>query len=106
MRCDQFMGVTTEARKYLDSYKVVDRCNKCKRPFPPTLKVIGHFAGMFDNEYDLHEYALSNDWTAREYLQAAPWSSGPCFFLGLKVYDDENRLRRTFEWPEVEIDNC
>jgi hypothetical protein len=93
------MGMTDDAYLYLKEYaQPKEVCNCCKRPFARVLKVIGHYEGVFNTEHDLYEHPLRNGWSAREYMQADPWSSGPCFFIGLRVYDDENRLQRTFEW--------
>jgi hypothetical protein len=53
---------------------------------------------MFDQEYHLYRHALKDGRTADEFLQVAPWSSGPMFFIGLKVSDGVE-----FIWTEEEI---
>jgi hypothetical protein len=56
---------------------------------------------MFGTEYSLIRYYLPDGRTADEFLQADPWSSGPCFFLGLRVSDGQE-----FLWPQEDIDNA
>jgi len=74
-------------------------CPTCSRPFPRDYEVVGHYSGMFDTEYPLHRHVLKDGCTADEFLQAAPWSSGPVHFLGLRVSDGTE-----FLWTEEEID--
>lgn len=107
MRSDQFMGLPIEALEYI--HKNLERgpvCECCKRPFPVELKVIGHFDGMFMDVYNLYEHQLKDGFVAVEFLQAEPWSGGPCFFIGLRVHDADGSLVRTFEHPQDEIENC
>ena len=108
MRCDQMVGRTAAADAFLEAKQIVNvnvcptcghRTDLSKKP-----EVIGRFYGMFDQEYPLHRFQLQDDCYAEEYLQAEPWSSGPMFFIGLRVYDAGNRLIQTFEWTEEEID--
>ncbi len=60
---------------------------------------IGTYDGMFGNEYPLFEYKLKDGRHAVAFLQAAPWSSGPMFFIGLKINDGTE-----FLWDEKEIE--
>jgi len=100
MRMDQFAGLTKDASKFLTDNEVESTiCNHCKRPFPRKLELIGTYIGMFMSEYPLHRHVLKDGKTADEFLQCAPWSSGPIHFLGLRVSDGTE-----FLWPVGEID--
>lgn len=100
IREDQFMGFTDEARAFLEEYEVPqETCEFCLRPFPRKLEEIDHYFGMFDTKYPLFRHVLKDGRTADGFLQAAPWSSGPVLFLGLRVSDGTE-----FLWTEKEMD--
>ncbi len=100
MRSDQFMGLPPDAVGFLEKYETPEKCCKeCKRPFSRELEVIGHFFGIGGTKYPLHRHKLVEGAYADEFLQAQPGSSGPCFFLGLKLFGS------VFEWPQEDIDN-
>jgi hypothetical protein len=106
-RQDQFAGLPYEAEIFLRKNEklpiVCPACN-CIQPFK--LAVIdSYYVGMFGDEYDLHQYQL-NEGYADEFVQAAPWSGGPVFFLGLHVYDKNGVLRQSFLWSEDDINNA
>lgn len=106
MRCDQFMGLTPGAIEFLRENEIPEnKCACCTRPFPRALEVIGHFVGMFDDEYPFFRHKLKDGRIANEYLQAAPLSSGPCFFLGLEVYGVDSPTQK-FEWAQSDIDKA
>jgi len=97
---DQFAGFTQDACKFLADNEVKPIiCDHCKRPFPRKLELIGTYTGMFMDEYPLHRHILKNGEVADEFLQCAPWSSGPVFFLGLRIPDGTE-----FIWGAEEID--
>ena len=100
MRCDQYMGITPEAQELLAQNVQIDVCPCCKRAMPINREVIGHYDGMFGDQYDLHRIPLKEGY-AVEFLQEDPWSSGPMFFIGLTVYNGV--LERTFKWSDDEI---
>lgn len=52
----------------------------------------------------LFRYTLPNKRVFYEYIQADPWSSGPCIFLALK--DAKGKPVRESLWPKETIDNC
>ena len=83
MRTDQHIGLTVAARNFLKSVGINHK------------KVISTYSGMFGDKYPLYRYYLGNGCYADEYLQTDPWSSGPMFFIGLRVSG--------FEWAEAEI---
>jgi len=106
MRCDQHVGLPPEAAAFLEANEIpVQVCRHCNRPMPRTLKVVGHYSGMFDQQYDLYRHPLKDGGHADEFLQATPWSSGPMFFLGLGIFQPGTKLpSRTITWAEEEID--
>jgi hypothetical protein len=60
---------------------------------------VGEYTGF--NDYPLHRHQLKDGRTADEFLQAISWSSGPMFFLGLRVSDGTE-----FAWSEEEIEQA
>jgi hypothetical protein len=109
MRCDQLRGLSSAADMFLDANIIQPRsepCPHCHHSYSAALKVCGTFYGMFDNEYLLYEHQLKSGQVAKEFVQAAPWSSGPCFFIGLQVYNPDGTCAQEFLWAEEEIDNC
>ncbi len=99
MRCDQHMGLPIKAVNFLKENEIAEKCcGMCRRPFPRKLEVIGHCHGMDCAKYPLYRHKLIGGGHADEYLQAQPWSSGPCFFLGLRVGDT------VYEWAQETID--
>ncbi len=102
MRCDQFFGLPPAAIDFLKKHEVSrEVCTHCERPFPRVLKIISYYVGMFGDHYPYYRHQLKDESVADEYVQSEAWSSGPCFFLGLKVSNGQ-----TFEWPQSEIDNA
>ena len=116
-RSDQYFGLNERANKILqrDSmWKVGVRTTVYKdgRPdltedaYEPTTqeRVIGHFSGMFDAEYNLREFTLKDGRVFTEFLQAEPWSSGPMMFTALK--DKDGKVVKDSLWtnndPETE----
>lgn len=99
IREDQFAGLTPAAHAFLQLHQVpAARCTTCERELPRNLEVIDQYHGMFETAYPLHRHVLRNGLTADEFLQAAPQSSGPIHFLGLRVSDGTE-----FVWTEDEI---
>ncbi len=97
MRCDQPMYLHASARLFLSKHQSF--CEHCKQLLPFKTKVIGEYKGYdthYLTEYDLGEYV------AREFLQEMQFSSGPVFFLGLRVFKN-NELILTFTWPNESI---
>jgi hypothetical protein len=97
---DQHAGHCPAAQAFLEQNEVQPKiCLHCKRPLPYKRKQVDTFFGMFDEEYPLWQRELKDGRTADEFLQAAPWSSGPVHFLGLQVSDGT-----VFEWTEEEME--
>lgn len=95
MRCDQFEGLPKDAISFLAKWR--KKCHCCGQ-FLPSTTVCGHYVGMFEMEYPLIEYHLKDGRIAREFEQTSIWSSGPIFFLGLKISNGQ-----IFQWTEGEI---
>lgn len=108
MRMTQVFGLTEEARKFIEEYRLWadTRCPHCNKIIDREMipsKVIGSLAheGMFNDGPEIVEYKLKNGLTAREEHQATVCSSGPCIFTRLIVSDG-----RVFEWSKKEIENA
>ncbi len=90
-RSDSPMGITPEARKFLEDNEIKPKvCSECGRPHPVKVEVIGKYFGF--DEYRLHRYFLINGLYADEFLQSTEWNSGPNFFLGLRISDGSKFL--------------
>ncbi len=98
-REDQHMGITTAAMRFLDKNEIKpEACHACFQFKPMKLEKIGVYSGF--NEYSLFRHQLIGGGYADEFLQAAPWSSGPMFFIGLRLNDG-----REFLWSDKEIEH-
>ncbi len=99
-RSDQHMGMSSKAIYFLEKYEIKPKvCAVCNRPHYLKLEEISSFSGMFTDEYPLHRHQLIDGLHADEYLQCSPWSSGPMFFIGLKISDG-----RKFTWTNEEVE--
>lgn len=108
IRETQLFGLTEDAKQFLR-----ENCNKVTTSTCPQCGYIlsegfdskiyddKQSLGMFEDGPLLKEYILKDSTTAKEIVQASPWSSGPCIFLCLEL-DGEKK----FEWSQEDIDNC
>ena len=123
IRCDQPMGLSDGAHKLLNSApEVLKYVETVIREYPaPSLRkeettrdvksryevedTDEGYYGMFGDVYKFRRYILTDGRRYVEYMQADPWSSGPCFFLALK---DESTGKVVEEslWSDEEINNC
>lgn len=113
IRCDQWIGLSNEARAWLkDNVNWVQtnqlwcphcgkevRCDTVMEAIASPKRVV---YGMFDDEYRLGTWRLKSGKVVKEVLQAEPWSSGPCFFTCLELEDGT----RIGKWSQYEIDNA
>lgn len=101
MRCDQFAGLPNRASVFLrENLPEPRKCECCGQAIlgdPPP--VIGHFTGMFGDEYPLCQYTLSDGRLGDVFWQETTWSSGAVHFLGLQVSDGAK-----FEWSKEEME--
>jgi len=106
MRMTQFVGISSEAKKYIE-----DNCKKdlievfkngvLDKSYNMPVKEPGdRIYGMFEEEIQLFDYELKNGSILKEVKQASPWASGPVIFTCL-----ENKAgKRIGEWTDKEID--
>lgn len=93
----QPQGLPAEAMHFLhENAEVKNRCDACGRDDGFITEKIGE-TGMFD-DIPLVKYKLKDGTYATEFEQAAPWSSGPVLFFGLRL---ENGTE--FRWSEADI---
>lgn len=69
-----------------------------------TEKWVGMFGGPGDEDF-LRIYTLKDGREVEEYVQAKPWSSGPCIFLALRDTKTKEPLPETL-WDEEDIENA
>lgn len=98
MRSDQYVGLNSWAQsKVLQTQKVREvgvrihpggvkrRFKRWVRVPVARVEVIGKIEGAWtDVVAHLHRYRLPNGKVYEEFVQATPWSSGPCYFIALK----------------------
>jgi hypothetical protein len=99
---DQYVGVTSEARKWLEDNccKVPGLlCPHCGGTVTENLKTTeyGAYTGMFEAEYSLSEYTTKDGHAVREIIQAQPWSDGPVFFICLEYWNDHGAHKEMIE---------
>ncbi len=101
MRCDQFAGLNPWATEFVLGEPVFVCTEEVVRVYPegrretmPPRQVFESsvkrelsgedYEGMFGDAYELSRYVFSDGRIYYARLQAAPWSSGPVFFLALQ----------------------
>jgi hypothetical protein len=101
MRCDQYYGLNNWAKALVQKTQQVREVGERKfndgatESFDRLVEItvakiesIGKIEGAFDPIVsDLHRYTMPNGDVFEEYIQASPWSSGPCYFIALKHPD-------------------
>lgn len=115
MRTDQYMGLSPRARAELARFceeAVVHtiihfqdgrKQEHQKVQVVPSYQVetIGSIAGTWnDHVANLSRYIFLDGRVWEEFVQAIPWSSGPCYFIS--VTQDGDRLPR-LDWNDEEI---
>jgi hypothetical protein len=94
MRKTHFFGFTDEAIKWLQE-NVVSSIDTDEK-----------ITGMFGEEIQsIREHTTRDGRILIDYVQAEPWSSGPCIFLALKWKDTDEPIKESL-WDEEIIDNC
>jgi hypothetical protein len=116
MRTDQYYGLNSWAKNLVLATQVVSEIGVRKyaddtiEPFirsevvvpVATITKIGVIEGAFAATVaDLNRYELPSGEVFEEYVQAAPWHSGPCYYIALK--DAEGNLVRRSLWTRKEI---
>lgn len=127
MRCDQYIGLNKWAEKFVEG-EIVQSLIKGTKTYPDG-RVVPYEAtctestveqrtyavldGAWTPEFlHLQEYTLPNGRVIREYVQAEPWSSGPCYFLALEEMHIDHEGKEHWTpveeslWSEEEIANA
>lgn len=120
MRTDQYIGLTEAACLLVRGERVIEYHSTETREFPDGKRVIvgpvpiygstvkrgrmGKIDGAFGNEFPLYAYTFPDGRVLTEYVQAEPWSSGPCYFVALK--DEEGKPVTASLWSQSEINNA
>lgn len=109
MRCTQNMGLTEEAKLFLNGQckiEIKENCPVCNHAirFGKVCRVYKDASGtgMFEDGPLLKEYELVNGKKVREVIQETIWSSGPCIFLCLEGEEGF----KSFTWSEEEMNRC
>lgn len=112
MRCTQTIGLSSAAQVYLVAKTATETvtcgCPNCTIPHKKQ-QISEAYAsaasyGMFDDGPELYKYQLKDGTWVYEYVQACPWSSGPCIFLALR--DEAGNPILESLWSEDEITNA
>jgi hypothetical protein len=115
MRCDQYVGLNPWASKLVSrKIKVHEvgvrtfpngrskRFNRWYRMPLARITKIGKIKGAWnDHVADLHRYTFPDGRVFVEYVQASPWSGGPCYFIALK--DRHGRPVPESLWTDDEL---
>lgn len=107
MRCDQYIGLTSEGEKFVEENALQLGVKKITEEYTSgEVKILSTIPIYEKKVYDehegfgfhpLYEYTAKDGSVFREAVQANPWSSGPVIFVALK---DENG-----EWIEETLWN-
>ena len=118
IRCDQFMGLNKWALNFVKGKRVRVCTEEVTRIYPNGVRQTlaprpvyessvkmeesgESYYGMFMASYPLHKYTFLNGRVYCEKVQAAPWSSGPVYFLALQ--DESGNLVPKSLWADEEI---
>jgi len=97
MHCTQVIGLNNSAIEWIDK--------NCKNT--PTIDSGNTFEGIFggnEDTYKLYKYITNSGREVEEYIQAEPWSSGPCFFIALRYVNTKRPVIKSL-WSQEEINN-
>ncbi len=102
MRCTQFIGLSKEARDFINKYNGKKLCEYEGNTgmFEEPLMY-----GIYEVEipYNYYGVEMTRKETYIEITQAEPWSSGSCIFTCLENIITKHRIGK---WSEEDIDNC
>lgn len=116
IRTTQLMGLTYDANEIIRQNRVILWTdNICRKHANGDIEHLethkydiprrasgNKWVGMFEEEGDLMIYTLLDGREVEEYIQAQPWSSGPCIFLALRDAKTKEPLPETL-WDEGSI---
>ena len=122
-RSTQFFGLSDGANEWLKENCISEKVETVRRTygvdgvlketseysfFKPVYeeisgeKILGMFGEFVCN---LKEYTTKDGKKVIEFIQAEPWSSGPCIFLALKYKDTNKVIKKSLHSRNV-IKNC
>jgi len=118
MRCDQYIGLNEWAtEKVLARHAVREVGVRIlpsgeEQPFDrevdalvASVEQVGSIEGAWmDVVAPLNRYTLPTGEVFEEFVQAVPWSSGPCYFIALR--DEKGHEVPESLWAESDIDNA
>jgi hypothetical protein len=117
MRCWQYIGFNEAAKKILAETKTVgDKEITCryiddrgittwKEQIKESAYTKERYAveqPWYDSENELYRYKFDDGRILEDYVQAEPWSSGPCTFMALRDAVSKEPLTETL-WSEEDI---
>ena len=118
MRCDQYIGLnewsktkvlaTQKVReighRILSNGRAVPFQRKVRVPIA-RVKVVGRIKGAWtDVVANLHRYTKPGGEVFEEFVQATPWSGGPCYFIALK--DKRGEVVPESLWSDHDLNHC
>lgn len=122
MRCWQYQGFNSEAQKILDEKIKVGERNSLVTYFdgrqPST---VNEKEDVLEHPFTIEKYEFHNPWmdegcnlllfrfndgrVLESYVQAEPWSSGPCTFMALRDHVTKEPVVETL-WDQKIIDRA
>ena len=118
MRCDRYIGLnewskatvlaTRKVREighriYSDG-RAVPFQRKVRVPVA-RVKVVAKIKGAWTPVVaNLHRYTMPDGKVYEEFVQATPWSGGPCYFVALK--DGRGQVVPGSLWSDKDLSNC
>lgn len=117
MRCAQYIGLNKWAESYVRATVPVREVGVRLLPggrtesfdravMMPVAKteVVGVIPGFYGDDIPLVRYTMPNGRVFTEYVQAEPWSSGPCYFIALK--NERGKVVPQSLWKQEDIDRA
>lgn len=121
MRCDQYIGLNDWAKLLVSpgTVKVRERVVRFypggrREHFYRTVRlplaqseVIGTIGSAFAEDFvvaNLYRHTLPNGKVYEEFIQASPWSSGPCYFIALR--DAQGVVVPQSLWSDQDLNNA
>jgi len=114
-RCDQYIGLNSWARRLIhqpklsyrdfttrvyDNGEVETLEVKCGYKQLSISEPSGETFGGFEGDYELKKHTMPDGRVYKEFLQASPWSSGPMFFIALKL---DGEIVKESLWTDEEM---
>lgn len=115
MRCEQYIGLNDWAQNYVCATVKAREIGVRLLPDGSTetfdrevsvpvarRETVGAIAGAYGQDMPLTRYTMPNGRVFTEYVQAAPWSSGPCYFIALR--NERGNVVTQSLWRQEDID--